>query len=111
MKVIMALVLRGLLLQQSALAARYDDDDDDDDEPTRAKLMQPAQPQTPEARDKARLELLKDQIQIRRDDCKVRSATALEFCGREIDQAELEGRHRLEVQYKKELAKTAGGSE
>ena len=46
MKVIMALVLSGLLLQQSALAARYDDDDDDD-EPTRAKVMQPAQPQTP----------------------------------------------------------------
>ena len=106
MKVIMALALSGLLLQQSALAARYDDD-----EPTRAKVMQPAQPQTPEARDKARLELLKDQIQIRRHDCKVRSATALEFCGREIDQAKLEGRHRLEVQYKEELAKAAGGSE
>ena len=110
MKVIMALALSALLLQQSALAARYEDDDDDD-EPTRAKVLQPAQPQTPATRYKARLELLKDQIQIRRDDCKVRSATALEFCGREIDQAELEGRHRLEVQYKEELAKEAGGSD
>ena len=110
MKLFMAFALSALLFQQSALAARYDDDDDDE-ESTRPAVSQPAQPQTPATRYKARLALLKDQIQIRRDDCKVRSATALEFCGREIDQAELEGRHRLEVQYKEELAKAAGAPE
>ena len=39
------------------------------------------------------------------------AATSLEFCGRELDQAELEGRHRLEVQYKEELPKAAGAPE
>ena len=108
MKVFFALVLGALLLQQGALAASYDDDDDDDaDNPA---VTQQKQPRTPAEIYKARLELLKEQIHARREDCNVRAGNSLEFCGREIDQAELLGRHKLKVQYEKELADEAAAA-
>lgn len=110
MKRLLVLALGLLLIQQSALAANYDDEDDDDDEPVSHSVRRVEVPKTPLARYNARMETFKAQIEVKRDKCRLSSSMSLDFCTREVDQAELQGRHKIETQYKEELAQEAAGT-
>jgi hypothetical protein len=107
MKRTLVLMLGMLLLQQGAMAANYDDEDDEDEPCERRTVVRQTVPKTPDARFQARMEALKEQMAARRADCKLRATISLDFCAKEIDHAEFEGRHRIEAQYKDDLAKAA----
>lgn len=99
------LLLVAMLLPHGASAINYDDDDDDDERP--AKSYVTAVPRTPAERYKARMESFNAQIEGRREDCKRREGISKDLCRKEVDQAELQGRHSVETQLKEEQAKEA----
>lgn len=96
------LLLGTLLIAQAAQAYLDEDDEDEDDRPGRTRIETV---DTPKARYQARMDMLNARIEMRRKYCKATSRGSMDYCSKEVEQAEREGRYKIEQAYKDELAK------
>ena len=96
------LLLGALLFAQGVQAYLDEDDEDDEDRPSRTRIEIV---DSPKARYDARMDALKARIDMRRQYCKATSRGGMDYCSKEVDQAEREGRSSIELMYKQELEK------
>ena len=89
--------------------AFYDDyDDDEDAEEDGTPLVIRAD--TPRDRYNAKLDMLNAQVERKRQFCKLSRARGKDYCLKEADQAEREGRYKLAKELEDALAKAGGES-
>jgi len=84
----------------------YEDDEDyEEDQPRKA-----VRADTPRDRYDAKLDMLNAQIERKRQICKLSRAQGKDYCLKEADQAEREGRYKLAKELEAALAKEGGES-
>ena len=96
------LLLGALLCAQGVQAYLDEDDEDDEDHPSRTKIEIV---DTPKARYQARMDALNARIDYQRKVCKASSRGGMDYCSKQVDQSEREGRSNIEFMYKAELEK------
>ena len=109
----MLLRLRLVLLCCSLCVANlahafYDDYDDDEDAGEDAPKVVRAD--SPRDRYNAKLDILNAQVERKRQFCKLSRAQGKDYCLKEADQAEREGRYKLARELEEALAKEGGES-
>lgn len=97
-----SLLLLCTLLTLQAAHAYEDDDDDEEDRPARLRVEKV---DSPKARYRARMDMLNARVEAQRNWCKATAHGGMDYCSKEVDQVEREGRYKIEQAYKDELAK------
>ena len=98
-------VLGALLLAQGLHAMEPDDGSEDEDEDRPTTQARVAHADTAKARYEARMAMLNAQLTHGREYCKAIRASGADYCTKEVDQKEYEGRFKIQQAYKDELAK------
>ena len=105
----MTQTLRLLLLAAAlltTLGVQAFEDDDEDDEDYAAKPRTTVRSDTPKDRYLAKLDMLNAKVEYRRNVCKyTRSSGAGDYCTKEVDQLEREGRLNIEKEFKAAMEK------
>lgn len=104
LRLILICCLLTLVSTAHAFYDDYEDDEDyDEDQPRKAVRVD-----TPRDRYDAKLDILNAQVERRRQICKLSRAQAADFCVKEADQYEREGRYKLKKELEEALAKAGG---
>jgi len=90
--------------------AFYDDYEDDEDYEEEDGAPRVIRADSPRDRYNAKLDMLNAQLERKRQFCKLSRAQGKDYCLKEADQAEREGRYKLARELEKELAKEGGES-
>jgi|GEM_PF-1705317 len=100
-------LLCGLLVLPAVHAFADDYDDNDDEEDYKTKRTHVTRLETPRDRYNAKLEILNAKVERRRQICKLQHANSADFCMKEADQLEYEGRRALKDELEAALEKSA----
>ena len=99
------LLAAALLSLQVVHAYSDDEEDEDEDEGYRNRPRSSVRAVTPRDRYEAKLDMLNARLERQRLMCKAQGSSGMSYCAKAVDQAEYEGRHAIEREYKEALAK------
>ncbi len=100
-------LLCGLLVLPAVHAFADDYDDNDDEEDYKTKQTRVTRLETPRDRYNAKLEMLNAKVERRRQICKNQRSSGADYCMKEADQVEYEGRRELKDELEAALEKSA----